>query len=264
MSSLLVKISATAPTPLMHRDAAAVFERLRIAVRDASGIDFLAKCGDVFRPANFKTSKDGVADKSWHKTGRAFDYDQTSSALVIVSEPRGGKQYFRTYLRCAKQDGTMGKRSTVRDYRGYNVTAWLVDFTAIAESMEFLRIPAWSGWQKTYNRREFWHYQYNPTNLSWDAAMKQISGSSGSGSSDPSGAVASATGTSTDILRQGDRGDEVKQVQLRLIALKLLGGSADGIFGAKTIAAVKKFQSNNKLSSDGLVGPATRAKLFGK
>jgi hypothetical protein len=264
MSSNLVQLKGVnAPTPKMHREAAEVFDRLRTQVRDAVGFDFLAKCGDIFRPANFKTSKDGVADQSWHKTGRAFDYDQTSSALVIVSEPRGGKQYFRTYLRCAKQDGTMGIRRAVRDYRGYNVSAWLFDFTLAAETVGFKRIPAWSGWERNYNRREFWHYQYNPQNLSWDAAMKQISGATAKPST-PSAATPT-TASGPRLLKQGDRGDDVRQVQVQLVNRDLLAGKdADSIYGPKTVAAVKKFQANNKLTADGIVGPATRARLFGK
>jgi N-acetyl-anhydromuramyl-L-alanine amidase AmpD len=53
------------------------------------------------------------------------------------------------------------------------------------------------------------------------------------------------------ILRKGDRGPEVKQVQE---ALEIL---ADGIFGAGTEAAVKKFQSDNDLVADGIVGSKT-------
>src|SRR5687768_5288191 len=112
--SILVKINTKAPDARMHPDAAARFNKLREAVLKGSGIDFLARCGDVLRPANFKSTKDGVADRSWHKTGRAFDYDQTSKALIIVSEPRGGKQYFRTYLRCTDQTSKLGVRKTLR------------------------------------------------------------------------------------------------------------------------------------------------------
>ena len=171
---VLVPISTKAPTPLMHPAAAAAFEKLREAVRIGSGVDFLARCGDVHRPADFHSSKDGVADRSWHKTGRAFDYDQTSTALVIVSEPRSGKQYFRTYLFCKKQDGSQGVKKTVRDYRGGSASGYLFDFTAAAESHGFKRIPAWTGWQKHYNRREFWHYQFDE-GLTWEAAMAQLS-----------------------------------------------------------------------------------------
>lgn len=171
--SVLVKISTKAGDARMRPAAAAKFEELRKKVAAGSGIDFLAVCGDVLRPANFKSSKDGVADRSWHKTGRAFDYDQTSKALIIVSEPRNGKQYFRTYLRCADQSGKLGVKKTLRDYRGGSTNSYVFDFTAAAEALGFKRIPAWTGWQTHYNRREFWHYQFDE-GLSWDVAMRQL------------------------------------------------------------------------------------------
>lgn len=173
--SKLSKISAKAPSPLMNSSAAAAFEMLRAKVRDGCGFDFLARLGDVHRPANFRTTKDGVANRSWHKTGRAFDYDQTCKQLVIVTEPRAGKTYFRTWLICAKQDGTQGEKKLLRDYRGGSFSGWAFDFTKAAESFGFERIPAWTGWQRNYNRREFWHYQ-KTDGLSWTAAMSQILG----------------------------------------------------------------------------------------
>jgi peptidoglycan hydrolase-like protein with peptidoglycan-binding domain len=38
-------------------------------------------------------------------------------------------------------------------------------------------------------------------------------------------------------------------------------GPADGIFGSKTELAVKAFQKNRGLRTDGLVGPNTRSAL---
>ncbi|HKC66495.1 MAG TPA: peptidoglycan-binding domain-containing protein [Pyrinomonadaceae bacterium] len=71
-------------------------------------------------------------------------------------------------------------------------------------------------------------------------------------------------GALTAILRNGDRGDNVKQLQSRLIALGFLAqGQDDGIFGQKTLDAVRKFQSANGLSADGVVGPATNKALSG-
>ena len=53
------------------------------------------------------------------------------------------------------------------------------------------------------------------------------------------------------IFKKGSRGDEVKQIQLAL-CLKV-----DGIFGDKTETAVKKFQKENGLYPDGIVGKKT-------
>jgi len=57
------------------------------------------------------------------------------------------------------------------------------------------------------------------------------------------------------IVKNGSRGDVVKQIQ------KVLGQTADGIFGSGTEAAVKAWQTKNGLAADGLVGPNTLAKM---
>lgn len=62
-------------------------------------------------------------------------------------------------------------------------------------------------------------------------------------------------------LKVGSRGEEVKNVQQRLIDLKYLTGTADGIYGPRTFLAVKEFQGKNSLEADGLAGKLTIAKL---
>ena len=53
------------------------------------------------------------------------------------------------------------------------------------------------------------------------------------------------------LLKIGSRGKEVKELQ------EFLNIGADGIFGKGTEASVKKWQSENGLIADGIVGPAT-------
>jgi peptidoglycan hydrolase-like protein with peptidoglycan-binding domain len=53
------------------------------------------------------------------------------------------------------------------------------------------------------------------------------------------------------ILRKGTKGNEVKELQ------KILGIASDGDFGQKTEAAVKKWQTKNGLTADGIVGSLT-------
>ncbi len=66
------------------------------------------------------------------------------------------------------------------------------------------------------------------------------------------------------ILRKGDKGNEVKTVQRLLKAMGYSIGlsGADGEYGAKTEKAVKKFQTKNNLTADGIVGQKTWEKLL--
>lgn len=57
---------------------------------------------------------------------------------------------------------------------------------------------------------------------------------------------------------KGSQGDEVKEIQEMLISTGYLEeGEADGIFGTKTVDAVKEFQKDHKLREDGMVGEET-------
>ena len=57
--------------------------------------------------------------------------------------------------------------------------------------------------------------------------------------------------------RYGSRGDEVKQIQTKLKRWGYYNGSIDGIYGTKTLNAVKSFQRKNGLTVDGIAGNNT-------
>ena len=65
----------------------------------------------------------------------------------------------------------------------------------------------------------------------------------------------------TAVLRQGSTGGEVKEVQRRLKMWGYYSGEVDGIYGSKTVEAVKYFQRKNGLTADGIAGKATFAAL---
>ena len=64
------------------------------------------------------------------------------------------------------------------------------------------------------------------------------------------------------MLYRGCTGDAVKTLQEKLNAKGFHSGNVDGIFGAKTYAAVTAFQKANSLGVDGIVGKLTWAKLY--
>ena len=59
----------------------------------------------------------------------------------------------------------------------------------------------------------------------------------------------------------GSTGEAVKQIQTALKNKGYYTGKVDGIFGKLTMAAVKSFQRDNGLKSDGVVGTATMKAL---
>ena len=64
-------------------------------------------------------------------------------------------------------------------------------------------------------------------------------------------------------LGHGDKGETVRALQQQLINLGYLAvGGADGIYGTKTTAAVKSFQTAKGLSATGVATPQTQAALF--
>ena len=63
------------------------------------------------------------------------------------------------------------------------------------------------------------------------------------------------------VLKQGSTGSLVKTVQQKLKNWGYYTGTVDGIYGSKTVAAVKYFQRTNGLTADGIVGSKTAAAL---
>lgn len=67
----------------------------------------------------------------------------------------------------------------------------------------------------------------------------------------------------SSVLKKGDKGADVKEMQKNLIKLGYdLGAYADdGDFGSKTDEAVRKFQKDNRLTVDGEYGPLSKAAM---
>lgn len=72
----------------------------------------------------------------------------------------------------------------------------------------------------------------------------------------PAVKAAAPSAPTGNVVKRGSTGTAVKEVQ------RLIGVSpADGIFGPGTERAVKAWQTKNGLTADGVVGPATKAKM---
>ena len=89
-----------------------------------------------------------------------------------------------------------------------------------------------------------------------------VSGGSSSSGSSSSGSSSSGSSGFTRTLRKGYTGADVIAVQQKLKELGFYSGSVDGVYGTGSIAAVKKFQQQNGLTADGLVGSRTYTALM--
>ena len=61
----------------------------------------------------------------------------------------------------------------------------------------------------------------------------------------------------TTTLKPGDTGAQVRVLQRALVALGYSVGTVDGVYGPKTVAAVKLFQQAAGIGVDGVFGPQT-------
>lgn len=250
----------TVGMPFLRRGKPAdMFEILRSKIIKEAGFDFLSVFGDMMRPKNFHTNVAGVSNKSRHMCGDAFDFNQGNSHLVVIQEPRGNSMYFRTYLRCVKQDGTQGERLSLPVPT--STPKYYVDFTMVAEALGWHRIRAQSGWENTWKKREFWHYQLTE-GYSFEEAMDLLYGNQSSVPVQPE----------YPKVGLGDRDDEtvfhvrrdVRQVQAQLYLLNYLQQlkEVDGTFGQKSEEAVRAFQQEEGLLVTGIADTTTRRDLL--
>ena len=75
-------------------------------------------------------------------------------------------------------------------------------------------------------------------------------------------ALFTPTGTAdAEVLKSGSTGALVRTVQTKLKNWGYYTGTVDGVYGPKTVAAVKYFQQKNGLTQDGVVGAKTAAAM---
>jgi N-acetylmuramoyl-L-alanine amidase len=90
-----------------------------------------------------------------------------------------------------------------------------------------------------------------------DSICRAVADSIAGGSTSPPAAGARPT------IRNGSRGDAVREAQHLLNRHISAGLTTDGIFGNLTDAAVRQFQIERGLAVDGIIGPITWSRLFG-
>ncbi|MFY0529348.1 peptidoglycan-binding domain-containing protein [Archangium gephyra] len=157
----------------LRQDAAEAWETIVEGVTKAGGT-LEGAYGDTTRVLQ-KTTKSGTSRYSFHYCGRAVDINQAlgggkGQRYYAVQETVDQHTYWRIYCKTSLQDGTQGTKFTKGQVKchlfatnkQYDIPAgYYIDLTEMIESAgTFERIKAQSGWEKTYNKTEWWHFQY--------------------------------------------------------------------------------------------------------
>ena len=242
---------------LRHGKPAEMFEVLRAKIIREAGFDFLSSFGDMMRGRNFHTNEAGVSNTSRHKCGDAFDFNQGESRLKVIQEPRNGVMYFRSYLKCVNQDGTQGESIALNG----GSPKFYCDFTSIAEAFGWQRIRAQHGWEHTWKKREFWHYQFTE-GYTFEQCMALLYGDAATVPPPPEFPKVALNDRDDENVFHNPR--HVRQVQAQLYLLKLLQPlrEVDGAFGPKTQTAVSAFQQQRGLPITGIADTTTRRALM--
>ena len=103
----------------------------------------------------------------------------------------------------------------------------------------------------TREKKSFWYGQKEAYRSTFGGSTPSVTGS----------ATTTTVGATYQTLILGSTGDAVKTLQENLNTLRYSCGNADGIYGDKTAEAVKNFQRDENLVSDGIAGPLTLAAI---
>lgn len=192
----LFEMPVNAPSPYLSDQVDQSFTALRERVREQTGWDFLGELDNMFTPLDAQPLP-GQPPESWNKAGRAFDFYYREALgldpqVVVVREDMSAQTYWRVYVRTAVQDGSMGEPLTSRNWdfqarsgddpqyyeQGGKVAdfvpaGYYIDFTALAASYGWQRVPANARWRTYFPDILFWHFE-NRQGLTWMEAMQQL------------------------------------------------------------------------------------------
>ena len=182
-----------APNALLHDLVDESFQALRAQVAAQSGWDFLATLENGYVPLTAPLGPGMGGD--WLYTGRAFAFTPqpiTAGWVVIVREDYNGLTYWRVYVRVRFQDGSAGiplhdlpwdfnarySGDTIAYEQGGALLESLppgywIDFTRLAASYGWERLPALTNWRAAYSSARFNEFIFT-SGLDWRAAMLEL------------------------------------------------------------------------------------------
>jgi TolB protein len=181
-----------APYPYLSSMAFEKFQALRNSTIDAIGWDFLNTLNNAFMPITEPKNPGNAED--WLLTGRAFEFNPLilyADLAVITQEERNGQLYWRVFLKTRYQDGSQGiplkqlpwhlelryeDNPSVYESGGERSEipeGYYVDFTSLALSLGWERLPVLANWRTFFNSARFNQFVLTDQ-LDWHTAMRQI------------------------------------------------------------------------------------------
>jgi len=183
----------SAPYPELHDAVDEAFYALRSEITHKAGWDFLSTLENAFVPLTSPLYP-GMLD-DWLYTGRGIAFNTASvnaGWTLVVREDFGAQTYWRIYLRSRFQDGSQGTplsrlpwdfyARNSGDPRAYEQggkfietipKGYWIDFTQIARSYGWERLPALSSWRLALPSANYNEYVLMD-GLSWYNAMLEL------------------------------------------------------------------------------------------
>lgn len=181
-----------APYPQLHDLVDESYNALRQRVSLETGWDALASLENAFVPLT--TSLEPGMDEDWLYTGRAFAVNSlmaNAGWMVTLREDIAAQTYWRLYIRCAVQDGSLGEpihnapwnlnarydldpRTYEQggDYAPVPAGYW-VDITSLVQAYGWERMPALPNWRTYYKGARFTTFALTG-GLTWYQAMQEL------------------------------------------------------------------------------------------
>lgn len=178
--------------PQMHDLVDESFNSLRARVTAETGWDALASLENAFVPLT--TALEPGMEEDWLYTGRAFALNPlmaNAGWMVTLREDVGAQTYWRLYIRCTVQDGSLGEpihnapwNLNARyelDPRTYEQggayasvpSGYWVDMTALAAAYGWERLPSLPNWRNFYAGTRFTEFALTD-GMDWFSAMKEL------------------------------------------------------------------------------------------
>jgi TolB protein len=182
----------SAPYPYLHDTVDEAYNAFRSELHKEIGWNFLDTLESAFQPLTQPPPPQ--MEVNWLLTGRAFAFNRSpydANWMAITRENIAGQIYWRVFLRTRYQDGSQGQPMSLAPWNfsarftgdpqayenggieGAIPTGYWVDFTDLANTYGWARLPALPAWRAYFEAARFNQF-YMDGGLTWEQAMQNI------------------------------------------------------------------------------------------